>query len=226
MRFRTPLGVALPVVLSALLLSSCGGTKSADGDEPAKKAESTAHTKAELEKASLKMGAAVGGGEVDEDISTDDLYDAKPKECQVLTSLPDADPKPAATVVRSVATYDGDSSPDTRVQLLSYEAGDAAEVMAALTKAVTSCASFEEEALKTHPVTVEKVDAPQQGDASVAAILTDKAPSGTSPTTMTVVRVGNDLLRFDTSSLDDSRFEAVPPAVIKAAVDAYTQGIG
>lgn len=220
---RTPLVAAVPLALSALLLSACGGAKSAD-DEPA--AKSSAHTKAELTKASLTMGAAVAGGEVEEDISSDDLYDAKPTKCQVLTSLPDADPKPSAVVVRSVATYENDSSPDTRVQLLSYDDGVAAEVLDALAKAVTGCASFEEEALKAHLVTVEKIAAPKQGDGAVAAIITDKSPSGTSPVTMTVVRVGNDLLRFDTSSLDDSRFDAVPPAVITAAIDVYKKALG
>lgn len=206
------------VAVATLGVSACGD----DGDglraDPA-----GVLTRDEIKEALLPIGSTVGGAEVGpEDLpGFADNREADRAECQPLSAIVDLDPEPTRSArvqvdIKPLGAW-------VHVQLLTYPAGDAEQILDRVDAAIDACADgYVDTRIREFPVQeVAREDGPAVGDRVVAFSTTATDSMDAEPFPLdehtVLVRDGQHVLAFRAGSIGEDD-EAL--ALLDAVVDA------
>jgi hypothetical protein len=141
---------------------------------------------------------------------------ARPAACQPVADLflSATDPVSAAAVSRDVGAEDETDASVIMIALLSYEPGEADEVLAGLRKATDTCTAYGHVGYEY--TGVRALADPGLGDDSVAFRLVASVEGATVPTGFTVVRDGTTLAAFTSMNMLDADKAEVPEKIIEA----------
>jgi hypothetical protein len=141
---------------------------------------------------------------------------AGPAECQPVADmfLFTTDPASRAAVSRGVHAEDDTDASVTTLALLSYESGEADEVLDGLRRATDDCTAYEYVGYKY--TGVKALDDPDLGDESVAFRLVASIEGAKVPAAYTVVRDGTTLAAFSSMNMLDADKVEVPEEIVEA----------
>lgn len=211
------------VAVATLGVSACGD----DGDGPSADPDGVL-TRDEISEALLPVGSTVEQAEVGpEDLpGFADDREADREECQPLSAIVDLDPEPTRSArvqvdVKPLGAW-------VHVQLLTYPAGDAEEVLDQVATAVEACADgYVETRVREYPVhEVAREEGPAIGDQVVAFSTTATDSMDTEPFPLdehtVLVRDGQQVLAFRAGSIgEDEEALALLGAVVDAQWERY-----
>jgi len=189
-----------------------------DGQKPDAQKPDGPLSKAQLKKAAL-VTADVKGFEVKESEGADLLgqtVQAAPSKCQPVANmfLFATDPSSEAGVSRGVTAKDETDSSVNTFALLSYESGQADEVIEGLRSATKNCTGYRHADYEYK--NVKALADPELGDESVAFRLVASIEGVQVPAAYTIVRVGTTLVAFNSMNMLDADEIEVPAKLVEA----------
>ncbi|MBV1940486.1 hypothetical protein KUF83_28530 [Streptomyces sp. BV286] len=208
---------------------SAAGSRTADAGEkktPTRRAEATPEAggaDGPLSEAQLKKAALVTGDVKDFEVKASEGADllgqsvpAKPATCQAVADmfLFTTDPPSAAGVSRGIIPKDETNASVTTLTLLSYEPGEADEVIAGLRSATGNCTAYRHTGYDYKDV--KALAGPDLGDESVAFRLVASIEGAEVPAAYTVVRDGTTLVAFSSMNMLDADEVEVPDELVEA----------